>query len=127
MCAITLFPLKWQDHGLIGEWEQGTTDARGAKQTHVRWQPARDADRVFALVPMEARKDTTVEIRVAAALACGPQGTLVSNADRFFFTRGRIRGEQRAAGLEMRMLIDNSAKGLGDMVREGCAARPATR
>lgn len=128
VCAITLFPAQWQDYELIGDWELGTVDSKGGKVVRrpMRWRPAQAADRVLALVPLEAGKDVTVEVSVPSAVACGEQGIAISNDDRFFFMRGRVRGQLRTSGMELRLRIDNAPEGLADLVKPQCALRGAT-
>jgi hypothetical protein len=127
VCAVTLFPVKWQDYELIGPWKLGSVpDAKRGHQPHSDWRPAKELEREFAYVTVESRKDMTVEIRAASAAVCNPSGTTITEADQFFAMRGRVLGEQRTVPQEMRLRIDNAGAGFAGMMKEACLAQPGT-
>jgi hypothetical protein len=122
VCAVTLFPTKWQDYELIGDWKLGNVINPNARhQAHFYWHPAKEADRNFALVNLESRKDTTVEIRIAANLICRPDGTSIADSDQFFTVQGRVHGEQHNAPQEMRIRIDNEVPRFVNIMKEVCS------
>lgn len=121
VCAVTLFPGEWQGYELIGDWT-----LENAPLTHdlpaVRhdWRPSKEPDRPFALVTIEARKDVTVEIRIATSSVCKQQGTFITKDHRFFAVRGRVRGEQHNAPKHIRLRIDNTESGFVEMMERAC-------
>jgi hypothetical protein len=123
VCAVTLFPAKWQDYELIGDWKLGNDlKASGMQAGRFRWHPAKDAERQFPMITLESRKDITVEIRIAADLVCTGAGTHITKDDQFFAVQGRVLGEQRTAPQEMRLLIGNAAPGFAEMMKQVCTS-----
>lgn len=120
VCAVTLFPEKWQDYELIGNWTLGEINEAGVKLTDLQWQPTHDANHAFAVVALTARQDVTVEIRVKANSVCTAQSSQALEQDHFFFVTGRIRGEQTRSPLQLRLRIDNTPETLADLVRQSC-------
>lgn len=121
ICAITLFPAKWQDYELIGDWKLGSVpDTSGIHKPHFYWHPQKQADREFALVDVDSHKDITVEIRIPMNAVCKPDGTNIAIDDQFFSVQGRVRGEQRNAPQDMRIHIENGAPAFIDMVTQVC-------
>lgn len=124
VCAVTLYPTKWQDYELIGDWMLGNAaKPNDSHQAHFRWHPAKETDRQFALITLESRKDITIEIRIAANLVCKPDGTNIANNDQFFAVQGRVLGEQHTAPQEMRLRIDNTGPGFAEMMEQACRSQ----
>lgn len=121
VCAITLFPTKWQDYELIGDWKLGSVPkVDGKHQARFEWRPVKESEHQFARISLESQKDVTVEIRTAASVACKASGTTVIDDDRFFAVSGRILGVQQTAPQEMRVRIDNAASGFVDLMKDAC-------
>ncbi|MED5614525.1 hypothetical protein [Janthinobacterium sp. P210005] len=124
VCAVTLFPIKWQDYELIGDWKLGNiTNPNATHQARFYWHPAKETDRKFALVTLESRKDVTVEIRTEANRVCKTDNTQVANDDRFFAIKGRVLGIQQNAVQEMRLRIDNAEPSFVDIMKQVCSSQ----
>lgn len=123
-CAITLWPVQWQDYELIGDWQQGTVDETGRKTVRFTWKPTQSNDKVIPVVLLQANQETTVEIHIPSQAACSYASSRITNADGFFFTRGRIKGMQQLAGYELRIRMDNMTPQLGDMINHICQSAP---
>lgn len=120
-CAVTLFPAKWQDYELIGDWKLGkVVDAKTGHQKRFTWRILSEHDNVFPVVTLHAEQDTTVEIRITRSQVCNGQDTKVDTSDRFFAIQGRVRGQQRVVPQEMRLRIDNPEPGFVNMMHQAC-------
>ncbi|WP_426990869.1 hypothetical protein ACKI2N_030240 [Cupriavidus sp. 30B13] len=121
VCAVTLFPGKWQDYELIGDWKlEDVPKPNDGHPVRLNWHPGKESDRQFALVTLAARKDVTIEIRIAASLVCKPDGTFIAKYDRFFAAQGRVLGEQHDVPQQMRLRIDNRELGFVEMMEQAC-------
>lgn len=124
VCAITLFPRKWQDYELIGEWKLGNvTNPNATHQAHFYWHPAKETDRKFALVTLDSGKEITVEISIEANLVCKADGTNIANDDLFFAMKGRVIGIQKNVSQEIRLRIDNAEPAFVDIMKQVCASQ----
>lgn len=124
VCAVTLFPTKWQDYELIGDWKLGTIlSTNSGHQARFYWHPVKEADHEFALVNVESRKDITIEIRIATNIVCIHGDTNITKDDQFFAVQGRVRGEQRNAPQEMRVRIDNGEPSFENIIKQVCSSK----
>lgn len=123
VCAVTLYPGKWQDYELIGDWTVEDVPTTNNKPTaHLDWQPGKDSDRQFALVKVESRKDVTIEIHVPVSTACKSTGSVVTKDTHFFAVQARVLGEQHNAPKQVRLRIDNAELGFTQMMERACAS-----
>lgn len=121
VCAVTLFPGNWQDYELIGDWElEDVPTPNVGHPVRLNWHPGKDSDRQFALVTVGARKDVTIEIRIAASSVCKPDGTFMAKDHRSFAVQGRVVGEQHNAPKQMRLRIDNTGLSFVEMIERAC-------
>lgn len=120
VCAVTLFPSKWQDYELIGDWKLGSVDDKRNHHVHSTWSSAKEADRKYALLHLEAGKDLTVEIRSQLSSLCTAGKATVKKDDIFFIVRGRIRGVQHLLPQEMRLRVDNMNNSFSAMLDKAC-------
>lgn len=121
VCAVTLFPGKWQGYEIIGDWKlEGAPKPTDGHPVRLSWHPGKESDRQFALVTVEARKDVTIELHIAASSVCKPDGTFIAKDDRFFAAQGRVLGEQHDAPKQMRLRIDNTELGFVGMMEQAC-------
>ena len=123
VCAVTLFPTKWQDYELIGEWKLGSVNSDGTHKARFYWHPAKETDRQFAFVTLGSRKEVTVEIRIDATLICKTGNTNISNDDKFFLVQGRVLGEQHNSPQEMRLRIDNTDFEFVKIMKQVCSLK----
>lgn len=119
VCAITLFPAKWQGYELIGAWSMSKKIDQDPQDAGNRWLPSLGDDHALPIVSMDGGKDITVELHMPLNKACGPQGSLITNDERYFFVNGRVRGLHQSPQ-RMRISLDTSGSGLGDMVGDEC-------
>lgn len=124
VCAITLFPSKWQGYELIGAWSMSKKIDQDPQDAGNRWLPSLGDDHALPIVSMDGGKDVTVELHMPLNKACGPRGSLITNDERYFFVNGRVRGLHQSPQ-RMRISLDTSGSGLGDMVGGECGkSRP---
>jgi hypothetical protein len=118
-CAITLYPVRWQSYELIGNWRLGVVDEQGKVHAQVNWKPNGSDGQHFPIVPVEADKNSTVEIHVPVTAACGAQ-TALTRMHNFFTVKARIRDIQRLVSDEIRIRVDNMPPVFFDMVKAAC-------
>lgn len=121
VCAVTLFPGKWQDYELIGAWRLGRLTNSGRNLlTHVSWHPANATNLAFPLVKLESNKDMTIEIRIGASLVCTSPGTSIVGDDQYFAVQGRVLGERRNVPQQMLLRVDNARGAFAEMLKQAC-------
>ena len=126
VCAITVFPKKWQDYELIGDWRLGTRTSGDKFQSHSSWHPAKETDRAFALIKIASNQDITVEIRIATSIVCKPGGSHLADSDQFFAVQGRVLGETHNAPQKMYILINNANTGFAASLKNACLSQVVT-
>lgn len=119
VCAITLFPSRWQGYELIGAWSMSKKIDQDPQDAGNRWLPSIGDDHVLPIISVDGGKDLTVELHMPLNKACGPQGSLIENEERYFFVNGRVKGVHQSPQ-RMRISIDTSGSGLGDMIGDEC-------
>jgi hypothetical protein len=117
-CAITLWPVQYQDAELIGTWIQETPSRIGMPL--MVWRPFSDKSTHFPLIAVEAHREVTIELKVPREQVCVHGKTNMSTIENFFQTTGRIKGVQQLNNQKLRIRVDNVSPTFSELIDSAC-------